>query len=151
MSQKYFCRLSKSGPILRCMIFDPRAALCNPISVGKPPLVPLRNTSPEVGALPSEVRIDNDSDRKFSKSKFLKVFLETTFVQAIHYRYKIVYRDKQIMIQSLDKTYNVSAEGKSQHFFQLSQKLIFNLITVYQQSSFLLKILEHQFNSPENN
>ena len=39
---------------------------------------PLHNTRTEAGALLLEVRIENDSDRKFSKSKF-KVFLKTTF------------------------------------------------------------------------
>ena len=44
--------------------------------------LPLRNTSSEVGAPPLllEVRIENDSDRQFSKSQFFKVFLETAFV-----------------------------------------------------------------------
>ena len=34
-------------------------------------MTPLRNTSSELEALPSEVRIENDSDRTFSKSKLL--------------------------------------------------------------------------------
>ena len=63
---------------------------CNAISEGRPPL---RNTSSEAGAPPSEVRIENDSDRKSSKSKFFKVFLETTFVHVScypdHYEPKI--------------------------------------------------------------
>ena len=36
--------------------------------------LPLCNTSSEAGALPSEVRIENDSDRKFSKSIFFQSF-----------------------------------------------------------------------------
>ena len=36
--------------------------------------LPLCNTSSEAGALPSEVRIKNDSDRKFSKSIFFQRF-----------------------------------------------------------------------------
>ena len=47
--------------------------------------LPLCNTSSEAGALPSEVRIKNDSDRKFSKSIVLKVFLETTFLPVLWY------------------------------------------------------------------
>ena len=47
--------------------------------------LPLCNTSSEAGALPSEVRIENDSDRKFSKSIFFKVFLETTFLPVLLY------------------------------------------------------------------
>ena len=45
----------------------------------------LCNTSSEAGALPSEVRIENDSDRKFSYSIFFKVFLETTFLPILWY------------------------------------------------------------------
>ena len=44
---------------------------CNAISEGR---LPLCNTSSDVGALPSEVRIENDSDRKFSKSIFFQNF-----------------------------------------------------------------------------
>ena len=36
--------------------------------------LPLCNTSSEAGALPSEVLIENDSDRKFSKSIFFQSF-----------------------------------------------------------------------------
>ena len=36
--------------------------------------LPLCNTSSEAGALPSEVRIENDSDRKFSKSNIFQSF-----------------------------------------------------------------------------
>ena len=62
------------------------------ISEGRPPL---RNTSSEAGAPPSEVRIENNSDRKFSKSKFFQVILETTFVHVScypdHYEPKIFF------------------------------------------------------------
>ena len=57
-------------------ILDSRVPLCYAISEGRPRLC---NMSSEAGALPSELRIENDSDRKFSKSTFFKVFLETTF------------------------------------------------------------------------
>ena len=43
-----------------------------------------------------EVRIENDSDRKFSKSKFFKVFLKTTFLHDLcypdHFEPKIFFR-----------------------------------------------------------
>ena len=55
-------------------ILDSRVPLCYAISEGRPRLC---NMSSEAGALPSELRIENDSDRKFSKSTFFKVFLET--------------------------------------------------------------------------
>ena len=62
------------------------------ISEGRPPL---RNTSSEAGAPPSEVRIENNADRKFSKSKFFQVILETTFVHVScypdHYEPKIFF------------------------------------------------------------
>ena len=44
---------------------------CNAIAEGR---LPLCSTSLEAGALPSEVRIENDSDRKFSKSIFFQKF-----------------------------------------------------------------------------
>ena len=44
---------------------------CNAISEGR---LPLCSTSSDAGALPSEVRIENDSDRKFSKSIFFQKF-----------------------------------------------------------------------------
>ena len=46
---------------------------------------PLSHTSSEAGALPLEVRIENGSDRKFSKSKFVHSFLETTFLHVSCY------------------------------------------------------------------
>ena len=57
---------------------------------------PLCNSSSEAGALPSEVRIENDSDRKFLSPKFKKYFLETTFLYVLcysdHYEPKIFFR-----------------------------------------------------------
>ena len=44
--------------------FELEAPSCNAISEGRPPL---SNTSSEAGALPLEVRIENYSDRTFSK------------------------------------------------------------------------------------
>ena len=44
-------------------ILDSRLPACNAISEDRPPL---SNTSSEAGALHFEVRIENDSDRKFS-------------------------------------------------------------------------------------
>ena len=63
------------------------------MSEGMPPLC---NSSSEAGALPTEVRIENDSDRKFLSSKFKKYFLETTFLYVScypdHYEPKIFFR-----------------------------------------------------------
>ena len=56
---------------LRYTIFDSMFPPCNAISEGR---LPLCSTSSEAGALPSEVRIENDSDRKFSKSIFFQKF-----------------------------------------------------------------------------
>ena len=68
--------------------------LVNFMSFGQVLGLPLHNTRSEAGAPPLEVRIENDSDRKFSKSKF-KVFLETTFVHVScypdHYEPKIFF------------------------------------------------------------
>ena len=58
--------ISKSGPTFRYTILDSRVPPCNAISEGR---LPLCSASSEAGALPSEVRIENDSDRKLSKSK----------------------------------------------------------------------------------
>ena len=58
--------------------------LVNFMSFGQFLGLPLYNTRSEAGALPLEVRIENDSGRKFPKSKF-KVFLETTFVHVSCY------------------------------------------------------------------
>ena len=63
------------------------------MSEGRPPLC---NSSSEAGPLPTEVRIENDSDRKFLSSKFKKYFLETTFLYVPfypdHYEPKIFFR-----------------------------------------------------------
>ena len=82
VSRKYFFGFSKSAPTPRYTILDSRLPPCNAISEGRPPL---SNTSSEAGALPLKVRIENDSDRKFSKSKFFIVFLETTFLPILCY------------------------------------------------------------------
>ena len=74
--RKYIFRFLKSAPSPRYTIFDLRLPPCNQISEGRPPL---GNTSSEAGALPLEVRIGNDWDRIFSKSKFVHSFLETNF------------------------------------------------------------------------
>ena len=69
ISRKYFFGFLKSAP--RHTILDSRLPPCNVISEGR---LPLCNTSSEAGALSSEVRIENDSDRKFSKSIFCQSF-----------------------------------------------------------------------------
>ena len=65
ISRKYFFGFLKAAPTPRYTILDSRLPPCNAISEGR---LPLCNTSSEAGALPSEVRFENDSDRKFSKS-----------------------------------------------------------------------------------
>ena len=45
----------------------------------------LSNTNSEARALPLEVRIENDSDRIFLKSKFVHSFWETTFLHVLCY------------------------------------------------------------------
>ena len=49
---------------------------CKAISEGRPPL---RDRSSEAEAMPLEVRIENDSDRQFSKSKFFDFFWKPVF------------------------------------------------------------------------
>ena len=68
---KIFFGFSKSALTPRYTILDSMFPPCNAISEGR---LPLCNTSSEAGALPSEVRIENDSDRKFSKSIFFQSF-----------------------------------------------------------------------------
>ena len=84
--------ISKSPPHPRYTILESRFPLCNAISEGRPPLC---NTSSEAGRQPSNVHIEKDSGRKFSKSKMLKVFLETTFLHSSchpdHYEPKIFF------------------------------------------------------------
>ena len=52
-------------------------------------------------------------------------------------------------LDKTDKTDNFSAEGQSQNVFQISQKLIVDFYHCF-TTSFLLKLLEHQFSSPVN-
>ena len=54
---------------------------CNAISEGR---LPLCSTSSDAGALPSEVRIENDSADNFLSQFFFKNFLETTFIHVLH-------------------------------------------------------------------
>ena len=54
-------------------MLDSRLPPCNAILEARSPL---SNTSSGAGALPLEVRIEYDSDRKFSKSKFFHSFLK---------------------------------------------------------------------------
>ena len=68
---KIFFGFSKSALTPRFTILDSMFPPCNAISEGR---LPFSNTGSEVGALPSEVRIENDSDRKFSKSIFFQSF-----------------------------------------------------------------------------
>ena len=79
---KIFFGFSKSALTPRYTILDSMFPLFNAISEDR---LPLGNTSSEARALLSEVRIENDSDRKFSKSIFFKVFLETTFLHVLWY------------------------------------------------------------------
>ena len=58
---------TKSAPIHNFGLEPSPLPPCNAISEGR---LPLCNTSSEAGALLSEVRIENDSDRQFSKSSF---------------------------------------------------------------------------------
>ena len=71
--------ISKSPPHPRYTILESRFPFCNAISEGRPPLC---NTSSEAVRQPFNVRIENDSDRKFSKTKISKVFLEITFLHS---------------------------------------------------------------------
>ena len=56
---------------VRYTILDSRVPSCNAISEGR---LSLCSSSSEARALPSEVRIEDDSDRKFFKPKFFKKF-----------------------------------------------------------------------------
>ena len=82
IKRKYIYGFSKSAPTPRYTILDSRLTPCNAISEGRPPL---SNTSSEAGALPLEVRIENDWDQIFFKSKFVHSFLETTFLHVSCY------------------------------------------------------------------
>ena len=72
---RFFFSFSKSAvctyPSIVIYNFGLEASPCNAISDGRPPL---GNTNSESGTLPLLVRIENDSDRKFSKSKFFHSF-----------------------------------------------------------------------------
>ena len=82
VNRKYINGFSKSAPTPRYTILDSRLPPCNAISEGRPPL---SNTSSEARALPLEVRIENDWDQIFFKSKFVHSFLETTFLHVLCY------------------------------------------------------------------
>ena len=62
-SRKFIYGFSKSAPTPRYTILDTRLPPCNAISEGRPLL---SNTSSEAGALPLEVRIENDWDQIWS-------------------------------------------------------------------------------------
>ena len=66
-------------PSIHNFVIEPSP--CNAISEGRPLL---SNTSSEAGALPLEVRIKNDWDQIFSKSKFVHSFLETNFLHVLN-------------------------------------------------------------------
>ena len=82
VNRKFIYGFSKSAPTPRYTILDTRLPPCNAISEGRPLL---SNTSSEAGALPLEVRIENDWDQIFFKSKFVHSFLETTFLHVSCY------------------------------------------------------------------
>ena len=82
LAENKFSVFPKSVPTFRYTILDSRLPPCNAISEGRPPL---NNTSSKAWALPLEVRIENDSDWKFLKSKSVHSFLETTFIHVSCY------------------------------------------------------------------
>ena len=82
VNRKFIYGFSKFAPTPRYTILDTRLPHCNAISEGRPLL---SNTSSEAGALPLEVRIENDWDQIFFKSKFVHSFTETTFLQVSCY------------------------------------------------------------------
>ena len=73
---KIFFRFSKSGFTLRYTISDSRVLPCNAISEGRPPCA-TRARNQELSI--QEGRIENDSDQKFSKTKFFQSFSENHF------------------------------------------------------------------------
>ena len=122
ISQKYFFGFSKSAPTPRYTILDSRLPPCNAISEGR---LPLCNTSSEAGALPSEVRIENDSDRKFSVNFFSKFFWKplfstfygTLFIISRKYFFGILkaaptprYTNQKVQLQ-LDKSKSPAVDG----------------------------------------
>ena len=70
ISRKYFSVFR--GPHLP--LDTPFWTRCFPLVMQSRTRLPLCSTSSEAGALPSEVRIENDSDRKFSESIFFQNF-----------------------------------------------------------------------------
>ena len=77
MSRKYFFRFSKFATTLRYTILDSRFPLkMRSQKAGLPFATRARKWELSI----QDVRIENDLDRKFSKSKFFKVFLKTTFL-----------------------------------------------------------------------
>ena len=86
MSRKYFFRFSKFATTLRYTILDSRFPLkMRSQKAGLPFATRARKWELSI----QEVRIENDLDRKFSKSKFFNVFLKTTFLHdscyPVHY------------------------------------------------------------------
>ena len=92
---KIFCRFFEVCTYSSIAIhnFGFEASPCNAISEGRPPL---SDRSSEAGALPLQVRIENDWDRQFSKSNIFRIFLETSFLHVscypIHCEPKIFFR-----------------------------------------------------------
>ena len=82
VNRKFIYGFSKSAPTPRYTILDSRLPPCNAISEGRPLL---SNTSSEAGALPLKVRIENDWDQIFFKSKFVHSFTETNFLHVSCY------------------------------------------------------------------
>ena len=82
VNRTFIYGFSKSAPTPRYTILDTRLPPCNAISEGRPLL---SNTSSEAGALPLEVRIENDWDQIFFKSKFVHSFTETNFLHVSCY------------------------------------------------------------------
>ena len=76
VNRKFIYGFSKSAPTPRYTILDTRLPPCNAISEGRPLL---SNTSSEAGALSLEVRIENDWDQIFFKSKFVHSFWKPLF------------------------------------------------------------------------
>ena len=93
MSRKYFFRFSKFTTTLRYTILDSRFPLkMRSQKAGLPFATRARKRELSI----QEVRIENDPDRKFSKSKFFKVFLKTTFLHDSCY--PVYYEPKFIFI-----------------------------------------------------
>ena len=106
------CKLTFGPP---CTILDSRFPPENAISEGRPPLC---NSSSETGSLPQEVRIENDSDRKFLSPKFKKYFLETTFLYVSCYHYH--YEPKMFFRFFLEISFSDRKFSKSKYFKSFS-------------------------------